>query len=188
MDGVGRLFNIESGLLHTVHRLSTRPERVVRGYWSGATARYTHPAVYLLISFATFSLAARFFGGFTGGGDVERIAAITFIPLVAGASRLFLYRRPLNYAEHLILVMYATGHAALLFAVLLLVFPLFERSTTWLLSGAALVGGAIYVAWVYMRVFRRHALRDFVSGLAALVTGALIWAVMLVAFIRLIRR
>ena len=184
---VGKVFNIETGLVHTVLSLSRRPHDVIRGYWSGATARYTHPAIYLLIGFAIFSVSGKLFGRFTGGGDVERIAALAFIPFVAAASRLFFARSRYNYAEHLILVMYVLGHIALLFAALMIVFPLFERTTTWIIAAIALGGGAIYNAWVYVRVFQRHAVLDAVAGLAALLAGALAWSLILLVFIVIIR-
>jgi hypothetical protein len=183
---LARVFNVESGLTHTAYSLTFHPDAVVRDYVAGATARYTHPAMYLVIAFALFSVSGRWFGGFTGGGDVERVAALAFVPLVAVAARLTFARTRFNYAEHLILAMYAFGHVALAFAVILIVFPLLPTSTARAVAAILFVGGIIYTASVYARVFRRRPIMDALRALAAMLIGALLWGLLLFGFIRFI--
>src|SRR5262245_25719208 len=48
---LSRILTVDSGLLHTAHQLTVSPGQVIRDYLAGRTQPYTHPAMYLLISF-----------------------------------------------------------------------------------------------------------------------------------------
>ena len=66
---LGRVLDVDHGLLHTVHWLTVRPDRVVRDYLAGRTVPYTNPVAYLLLCFAAFAIAVRVFGGTTASED-----------------------------------------------------------------------------------------------------------------------
>ena len=182
-----RAFNLEAGFLHTIYKLSMQPHTVIIGYLSGQTAPYTHPVAYLLIAFAAFAVSAKVLGGFRGGGDVERIAALLLVPCVAAASRVVFLRARFNYAEHLILVMYAFAHATLCYAVVQVVFPLLGRSGAISLAVVVLAACLAYFLWVYAGLFRARVVLSAVGGLAALAGGGLLWVVVILSLLRVLR-
>jgi hypothetical protein len=109
---LSRVFNTEEGIGHTIAQLTVRPGTMIREYLSGRTACYTHPAAYLLIAAAVFTLGLQLVAASTGAGDENRIFALMIIPFVAAASRALFWRGRYNYAEHLIAVMYLCASAA----------------------------------------------------------------------------
>lgn len=185
---VGRFMNVEEGLLHTISSLTTKPGAVQNDYLAGRTDSYTHPAGYLLISFAAFAIMAELFGGYNGGGGESRIFTLLLVPFVAGAARLLFWRGGLNYAEHLIIVMYLVGHLALCLAVLHLIIPIANVATLRMLRVGALAGSAGYYAWGYSRVFRRRPLLAAAAGIMSLLGGFALWLVALSALLEVLRR
>jgi hypothetical protein len=185
---LGRVFNLEAGLAHTAYQLAVRPEAVIQGYISGITARYTHPAAYLLITFAAFSLSAVLFGGLRGGGGADRIAVLLLVPCVAVASRVLFARARFNYAEHLILVMFTLAQVTLGFAAAQAAFTLLDPVHARSLAGATFGVGIAYVVWVYARMFRDRALLAALGGLLALVGGTVLWFVAVANALQLLRR
>ena len=182
-----KAFNLEAGFLHTIRQLSVQPHIVIDGYISGRTAPYTNPLGYLLIAFAVFTVSAKLSGGFRGGGDVERIAALLLVPCVAAAARVLFLRARFNYAEHLILVMYACAHATLCYAVAQMAFPLLGRSGAITLAVVVLAAGLAYFMWVYARIFRARAMVAALGGLAALLGGLALWFVVVTSLLRVLR-
>jgi hypothetical protein len=181
-----RLFNLERGLTHTMLRLTLEPGAVVRDFLGGRTAVYVHPFAYLILAFALFALTNRFFPIVTGGDDRVFVAVATLF--LAVASRLVFRRHDLNFAEHLILNAYVSGHAVVLVVPSLV---LTHLGSGW--SGiaavpiAALVGAGAYFVWAYTCVFPSPRLRSALGGAAVLVLGIALWLLALVATMMVLR-
>ncbi len=185
---LGRVLDVDHGLLHTVHWLTVRPDRVVRDYLAGRTVPYTNPVAYLLLCFAAFAIAVGVFGGATGSED-DRVLTALAVPFIAAVSRLLFWRTRLNYAEHLVLVLYFLGHVALILAVLQAVLlPALHGDPGPLVSGIVAFGAlgiAIgYFGWAFSRVFPARPWLAAAGGLAALAGGAALWAFGLIALLR----
>jgi len=188
---LGRVLDLDHGLLHTVHGLTVRPGTVVRDYLAGRTVPYTNPAAYLLICFAAFAIAARVFGGATGSEDDRALAALV-VPFIAAASRLLFWRTRLNYAEHLVLVLYLLGHVALILAVLQAVLsPALRGDPGTVMSGIVVFGalgiGIAYYGWAFSRIFPARPWLAAAGGLAALAGGAALWLYAVIALLRALR-
>lgn len=112
LPSLQRVLGLEGGLLHTIVHLTIAPGRVVREYLSGRMTPYTHPAAYLLISFAAFALLSNTFELVEPAMDADPTWAVPIL-FVAGLSRLFFWRARFNYAEHLILVIYIVAQILL---------------------------------------------------------------------------
>ena len=185
-SALGRVLNLEGGLLATAGQLTVAPHRVIRDFIDGRTGPYTHPMGYLLVTFAIFALV----GGLLdltvqGAGSDNRVYTALAVPFIALAARVVFLRGRLNYAEHLIATMYLFGHVALLLAGLQLVVPLLgQRAIEALLIGA-LIGAAAYFVWPYTRLFPRRPVLSALGALLALCTGVLLWALALIVFVRL---
>jgi hypothetical protein len=178
------ILTLDSGLLHTVHRLTVGPGQVIRGFLAGRTVPYTHPATYLLISFAAFALGAGVFSNGTGN-EGDRVFVALLAPCVAIAARLLFWRAGLNFAEHLIIALYVLGHVVLLYAGMLIAMPLaLERA----LGYGAIALGIANVPWAYSRVFPSRAILAAAGGLVALAGGAVIWTVFMIKLLELLRR
>jgi hypothetical protein len=186
-DVLARVLNLDSGLVHTAHRLTTDPGQVIRDYLARRTISYTSPAAYLLIGFAAFAITGatsldawwpdRLFGDATAGKGARVFVAL-LVPFVAAVSSLLFWRAGLNYAEHLILVMYVLGHMALLLSPVHIALPLAGEVEVF--GFITLILGAAYVAWAYSRVFQTRPILAAAGGLMALGTGVLLWAAVLV--------
>lgn len=189
--GLGRLFNLERGFLHTAIRLTAAPGRTVREYLDGRTTPYVHPVGYLLVSFALFVVLATWLAFFTGGGGNGAFTGVTVALFVAGASRLLFWRSGLNYAEHLILAMYLLGHIALAWSVLLvpmsIAFALGGQRPVLPLMLASLAGGIGYFVWGYSRFFHRRPALGAAGGLAVLLAGCALWLTALVLGLNALR-
>jgi hypothetical protein len=99
-----------------------------------------------------------------------------------------LHHKALNYAEHLILIMYVLGHVALFFAVAFTATPLIGLAAARTLDAGVLVLSAAYVSWAYSRVFPTRALLAAAGGLIALASSFLLWFVALVIYVNALRR
>jgi hypothetical protein len=184
---LGRVMNVEQGLVHTVYGLTVKPGVVVRDYLAGSTVRYTHPAGYLLISFAVFAVTAQLFGGGTVGGSENRLFVALLVPFVALVSRILFWRARFNYAEHLIVVMYAIGHIALFLALLQLAVPLTGQSMMRLIGIGALAVATGYFAWAYSRVFAARPFLAAAGALASLILGGALWLTALMMLLNVLR-
>ena len=183
----GRVLDLDRGLLHTVHGLTVRPGTVVRDYLAGRTVPYTNPVAYMLLCFAAFAITANVFGGATGTEN-DRVLTAFIVPFVAAVSRLLFWRTRLNYAEHLVLVLYLVGHVALILAVLQAVVSLaLHGEPGTVASGILLVALGIpiaYYGWAFSRVFPSRPWLAAAGGLAALAGGAALWLLAIVALVR----
>jgi hypothetical protein len=166
-----RVLSLESGFLHTVVSLTVAPGRMVREYLAGRQAPFTHPVGYLIISFAAFGIVFMMAGG-TGADN--RVFTALAVPCIAGASWLVFRRARLNFAEHLILVMYLVGHIVLFLAVVLVVGSAATVATT-PIAAAALGVSVGYFAWAYSRIFDRRPVLAALGGLVVLLGGVAIW-------------
>jgi hypothetical protein len=83
--------------------------------------------------------------------------------------------------------MYVAGHIALLYAVLLIPFPLLSVSTERVVTIIALLGAILYNSWVYKLTFQGFKVRAGLAGAGALMLGALLWGLALFAFILIVR-
>lgn len=182
---VGKILNLEGGLLYTAGRLTVAPAGMVRDYLSGRTAPYLHPAGYLLVSFAAFALLGQLLDlTVRGAGSSDRMMTALVVPFIAAAARLVFLRGRLNYAEHLIAAMYLLGHIALMLAALQLFVPLLgARSLQVLLVGALLAGTAYFVR-AYVGLFPRRRALAAVGGFISLWGGVILWAIALMMFVQ----
>jgi len=185
---LGRVLDLDRGLLHTAHALTIRPGTVVRDYLAGRTVPYTNPVAYMLICFAAFAIASRVLGGATGSEDDRALTALV-VPFIAAVSRLLFWRARLNYAEHLVLVLYLLGHVALILAVLqALLLPALRGDPGTVVSGIVAFGALgipiAYIGWAFSRVFPARPWLAAAGGLAALAGGAVLWLLALIALLR----
>src|SRR5690606_6820249 len=188
---LGRVLDLDHGLLHTVHQLTVRPGTVVRDYLAGRTVPYTNPVAYLLLCFAAFAITARVFGGATGSEDDRALTALV-VPFIAAVSRVLFWRTRLNYAEHLVLVLYLLGHVALILAVLQAVLlPAVRGGPGTVVSGIVVFGALgiaiAYFGWAFSRIFPARPWLAAAGGLAALAAGAVLWAFVLISLLRELR-
>lgn len=203
------VFGLERGLLPTAGHLLVAPERVVRDYLAGAPARYYGPFKYFLIATALSLLLmpdAPFFDqGFArmlskhlgwpearATGFVQDWNALLYTPfvaLLALAMRGFFRARPLNLAEHLVIVLYGWSQMLLL-------------GTTGLLLAAGLksigIRGAplipilllapAYWLWFVGRVLRLRSVPDWLRALAALPGALALFLLLILAALPLLAR
>lgn len=181
----GRLLHLEGGLLHTAIRLSVAPGHTAREYVAGRIASYTHPAGYLLISFAVFTLLMTQLGGGTGGDN--RVFTILAIPCVALASRFIFWRAALNYAEHLILTMYVFGHVALILGAMFVAIHATGGRAGGPLAIAALGLSVLYIGWSYAVFFYRRPVLGALGGIVALAAGSTFWLLALFGLLTVLR-
>jgi len=188
---LGRVLDLDHGLLHTVYGLTVRPGTVVRDYLAGRTVPYTNPIAYLLLCFAAFTLSARMLGA-TVGGEFERALTALVVPFIAAVSRLLFWRTRLNYAEHLVLVLYLVGHVALILGVVQAVLtPVIRVAPGEVLSTIVAFGalGSViaYYAWAFSRVFPTRPWVAAAGGLVALAGGVALWTAAMVALLQVLR-
>lgn len=182
-----RALNLEEGLAHTAVGLTARPAAMLRDYLTGRTVRYTHPVVYFIFAVSVFALTYRLIAGPTGAADSDRWLTMFVVPFIAAASRLLLWRTRHNYAEHLLAVLYLSGHA-IVTATLLLAGFLFvgdDYIGFYAAAGFALV--LCYFVWAYSRVFLDRPWVGAVVGLTSLLIGTAAWAASLLVFLGIVR-
>ncbi|HEX7089908.1 MAG TPA: hypothetical protein VF192_07210 [Longimicrobiales bacterium] len=163
----------------------------MRDYLAGRTVPYTNPAAYMLLCFAAFAITARVFGG-ASGGENDRVLTALVVPFVAAVSRLLFWRTRLNYAEHLVLVLYLLGHAALILAALQAILsPALRGDPGMVVSGIVSFGvlgiPIAYFGWAFSRVFPARPWLAAAGGLAALAGGAALWLSAMAALFRVLR-
>lgn len=185
LGGLGRIANLDAGLLYTARNLTIRPGEVVRDYLAGKTARYTHPIVYFLVAIAAFVLITRIFAPI-GGAQSDRFIIFLIVPLVAAASRTFLRSAKFNYAEHLIVLLFLAAQVVLLLAVLAIGGIAMDQYAGTYAAGALTITLA-YFAWAYSRVFHERAVFAAFAGVAALLAGSAVWAAALVLLLNTLR-
>lgn len=182
---LARILNLESGFIHTAVGLTVRPGTVISDFIAGRTRPYTNPVAYLVVAFAAFALMNGVLGGGTGGGD-NRVFAALLIPFIAAASRVIFLRGRLNYAEHLILVMYLFAHVVLGLAAAHLLIPFASDVVLRRMGVAVAVAAAALIAWSYSRIFTRR-IPAAIGGLAAVAAGAALWMFALIRILNLLR-
>jgi hypothetical protein len=182
-----RTVNLEEGLTHTAYGLTVHPGRVVGDFWRGRTVRYTHPVPYFMLAVALFALVFRLLSGPTGAAESDRLIVILAVPFIAAASRLILWRTGRNFAEHLIGLLYLSGHTLVVATVLQLGMPFLhdDHLTAYALAALALLLG--YFLWAYGQAFFRRTWIGAVAGLIALVAGTAAWAAAVLALVTVLR-
>lgn len=185
---VGRLFNAERGLGYTAAQLTKQPGVAIRGYITGRTARYVHPASYLIIGAGAFALSNSVFGSPTGAAESDKLFTLVMIPIIAAASRALDWRGRLNFAEHLIVVLYLSGHVLLSLSVLYLPVPLLDESAAAFYVMAALLASAAYFIWGYGQALAAGRGKSMFVGAMALVLGAVAWIGVVTLLVGLLRR
>lgn len=189
---LGQLLNLYRGFLYSALRLTVAPGNAVRDYLAGRVALYTHPFIYLTISFTAFALMARWTDAIRPAPDPSWTWAFPVL-FIAAVSRLLFWRVKLNYAEHLILGFYLFGQIMLFFAVLLFAILVISGGAS-LSSGAApetrelvlfitatLSLSAGYIAWAYSRFFVRRPLLAAAGGFVAGLGGTALYVAALLA-------
>lgn len=185
---VGQVLDLDRGFRFTTTGLTVAPGRVITGFLRGDTVRYTHPLAYLLVAFATFALTGQLAGGVAGMTDgANRIFTATAIPVIAAVSRVVFWRGRLNYAEHLIIVVYLLGHIVLGLAVLQAATPLLPLAATPTIGLLGLAAGVGYFTWAYTRIFSRRPWLAAVGGLATLGAGLGLWVALVVQVVAFLR-
>lgn len=187
-DAFGRVANIEEGLSHTALALTVRPGSVVRDYLAGRTIPYTHPVGYFFLAVGIFALVSRLVSGPTGAPESDRIFAILLVPFVAATSRVLLWRADFNYAEHLIAVLYLSGHVLVLFAILYVGVALVDRAYLGGYAGLSVLLALGYFVWAYSRTFFKRPLIGALTGLLSLVIGSATWLIAIALFVNAFRR
>jgi hypothetical protein len=188
LTGLAHVLDLDRGFLHTVVRLTTAPGRTIREFVAGATARYTHPAAYLLVGFAAFAITGRLAGGEAGLADGgNRVFTATAVPVVAGVARVIFWQARLNYAEHLIATMYLVGHVVLGLAAVQAVAAMVPLNVSTSLGLAGIVAGVGYFSVGYGRTLGRRPWLSAAGGLAALGVGLTIWGLALARVVAMFR-
>jgi hypothetical protein len=174
-EGLDSNFRLQKGLLYTAFRLTIAPGRMVREYLGGRTVPYTHPILYLIVSFASFALMNAWTQTIGGAGD-HREFAVFGILMLAGVSRLTFWAARLNYTEHLIFVMYLFAHVTFFFTFTQVALHLTAATgADIVLAVAALALGVGYFSWAYSRLFDRRPVLGAGGGLLVVVGGILLW-------------
>lgn len=188
LTGLGQVLDLDRGLLHTVMQLTAAPGRTICDYLAGATARYTHPAGYVLIGFAAFAITGRLAGGEAGLADGgNRVFTATAIPFVAAAARLIFWRTRLNYAEHLIAIIYLLSHVLLALSAVQALVPIVPLQVGMFLGFVGIVAGLGYFCWAYGQVIGGRPWLGAAGGLAALAVGLAVWALVLTQVVAVAR-
>jgi predicted alpha/beta superfamily hydrolase len=185
-----RFLNFDKGLIHTVVRLTTNPDRVIREYLDGQTASYTHPVGYVLITFAAFALVGRLFGGITGATDSSNGAfTALLIPVVACVSWLVFRRAALRYAEHLIIDLYLFGQIILLWSLLLALSAITgsQSAIGRVIFAIGIIVSVSYFVWAHVRIFPRRKGFTAAGALVALLAGTVLWLGGLIVILRAYR-
>ena len=183
---IRRLFNLESGLTHTLIQLAVNPGGVVRDYLAGRTITYTHPVAYMIVAFAVFVFAFRLSEG-TGGGGFERVSTGTIPLFLAIASRIVFQRTGLNFAEHLILNIFLFAQIVVILTGALILGSVMPESALVIIAAGALAVVCAYVVWSYARIFPRRPRLAAAGGLFVLILGISLWGGALVTVVRLVR-
>lgn len=191
-------FDLERGFFFTLLRLYKRGGKAVIDYLGPNRRRYTPPFRFLLIAtaLALFVVSSssgvnEFMNGFVDAldesdskerQDIRRTLLEFFnvflwlaIPIFSGFTRLF-FRRPFNYAEHLVL------HAYFLSAWNMLIFLL--SPLQWLLPAVWYLGGILFLFVFGLVVFYRtffpyQGWRFGLKTLAVLLLGSLVYFLVL---------
>ena len=188
LDSFGRVANIEEGLSYTVLGLTVRPGIVVRDYLAGRTIPYTHPVGYFFVAVGIFALVSRLVSGPTGAAESDRIFAILVVPIVAATSRALLWRAGFNYAEHLIAVLYLSGHMLVLFAILYVGIALVDPAYLGGYASVSVLLALGYFVWAYSRTFFKRPLVGALAGLLSLVIGSASWLIAMALLVNAFRR
>jgi hypothetical protein len=191
-DVISRLTSVDRGFVHTAVQLTVAPGVVVRDFVDGRTVVYAHPFGYLVFAFATFAILSGLMGGTSGTGGAEnRLFIALIVPFMAFAARMYFWRGDMNYAEHLIAAGYMIAHIALFFGIMQIAIPVVTALPGDLVPHVFLfvvLGvGIAYLAWAYSRIFESRPLQGAAGGLLSLVGGIALWAVFMMALLRLIR-
>lgn len=182
-----RTLDVDEGVAHTAYGLTVRPREVIRDFWAGRTVRYTHPVPYFMLAVGLFALTARLLTGPTGAAESDRLFAIFVVPFAAAASRLLGWWTRRNFAEHLIAILYLSGHTLVLATGLYIGIPLVGSG---LLAGYGAMGLALllgYFVWAYSQVFSDRLWIGALTGLAALTGGTAAWAAAMLALLNVLR-
>ena len=175
-DFLERYFNLDNTFLNTIWHMIIKPESVCGGYISGLRKKYLNPVSMLAISltlsgFILFLMKKVAWSDIdfskisyvqtsSGGAGTEKIMASTmeygsllflfYIPILAFASYLFFNKQKYNFAEHIVISVYALTSFSIISAVyaivVLLINPQFYVNTA-LIYSLIMVSFCIYVAY-----------------------------------------
>ena len=175
-DFIHAMTHVDHSIFALIKALAIRPGHVAREYIDGKRKKYFGPFAFLVItvglaSFAVVLSGAQFFSPVPDNSIANflqqhiNLVILAQVPLLAGVCALLFRGSRLHYAEHLVLVAYASGFRVLFLA--LVAVPVFyfaelspiSRSTTpvylglWLIyfSVAAVQFYRDEVFWVVVR-------------------------------------
>jgi hypothetical protein len=158
---VANIFNIEKGFFHTTLELIRRPEKVLADYLDRNTIHYYHPVRFAVVWLAISVILTLYFGiydgmmeqvletyrnmGLVDSPETElrmrttmdymknflNIVPFFVIPFNSLFSWKMLHKRPLNYAEHLVMNTYLMGLATCIGMIPLAVYILIPQTVSW---------------------------------------------------------
>ena len=123
-DFIHALTHVDHSIFALIKGLAIRPGHVAREYIDGRRKKYFGPLAFLVItvglaSFAVVLTGAQFFSPVPDNSIANflqqhlNLVILAQIPLLAGVCALLFRSSRLNYAEHLVLVAYASGFRVL---------------------------------------------------------------------------
>lgn len=197
-----QFFNLDNKLVKTFIHLLKKPEMVIGMFIDGARRTYMNVISYLglavtLIGFHIFILKKFLPKGNEASPansflspeleeqitrvseivmDYSGLIAVAFIPITAIATYLIFQDKKLNYAEHIVLNMYAVAQYSILMFLLTSFILLLGIENVVMLSAIGLVS-FLYLGYCYFRIFRLSIFEAVWKTLASQVLYSLFSAI-----------
>ncbi|HKL89945.1 MAG TPA: DUF3667 domain-containing protein [Allomuricauda sp.] len=174
VDFLERYFNLDNTFIRTFVHLFTKPEVVIEGYLQGIRRKYLNPISYIGIALTlsgiiVFLMAKSIdfmeFDAFETGAstvyqeklmgfilDYQALIFLIYIPLMAISGWLCFDEKKYNFAERVIIFMYALAHFSLFIfipSVLLLLFNPEHYITFSLIASLSMI---VYSSYVIIRI------------------------------------
>jgi hypothetical protein len=183
-DLVTSVTNLESRVLQTVIGLTLRPGTVARDYVEGRQVRYVSPVRYALGTCAAWwgavALQPEAAGNVAWWIEYGQLVNLASIPLLVPFVQVAFIGARYNYAEHLGLLLFATGHT-FLWRTLLALLALTPLKSSGLDLAANIVDQVLFIAYFTWALWGFHRgrvrllpLRVLGGVLGVLLGGALI--------------
>ncbi|MDY8136560.1 DUF3667 domain-containing protein [Aquimarina sp. 2201CG5-10] len=197
---VNAIFNLEKGFFYTFKSLTISPGKVINNYLDGNTVKYTNPFRYALIAIAISTFFILYLGiwklqidqtieNYKMLGVIKseaeevkledsmkfvtkfmNIIPFLIIPFMSLSSILFLQKRALHYAEHLILNTFMIGQSTLYGIVSLFIIYLFPEYVAWLYLIGLLIAALVY-SHIFQGMFNKGYIKGLIQGFFIYITG-----------------
>lgn len=191
--------HMDSGFLRLIRELTVRPVRVMREYLAGRHKTYFSAMQYLVLTMGLSAFLTVKFRLLMPAAGTTNEASVSFsefttrffnvimflaVPIQALFSRWLFGKAGYNYAEHLVVNAFLSGHRALFFSIVIAPLIIGARPAYFYWIGLYTLSWVVYTIWVYVGVFGgSRLLAGILKSVLSIVLMYIVhYAVMVAAF------